>query len=131
MPCGDYSITYDAWYGKFLRQVNYGPNYAWSDAQQKWILWLHESQNSVLFTLLDLQQIAREYQYKIGDKVLYCGLSNDADSSIYTVTGFDDQGKVVVSDDEGVHGGFYMSCWRLATLAEQNIDQRILVDISH
>lgn len=128
MPSGDQSLYYDAWYGKFFKHDEFGGLIAWSVTMGKWILWLHEKNyKSVHWEINHIQTIARQYQYQIGDQVLYCGIGYDSDSCIYSVVGFDSQGKVVVSDGKNKYGGFFMDNWRLASIGEESLGRRLFV----
>lgn len=128
IPVGDFEIYYDAEFKKFLRRNEHGGLIAWSKTLQKWIMWLHPSDNySVHWDFNKIRQVARQYEYQPNDKVVYCGITNKDESSIYIVTGKDSSGKVMLSECGSVYGGFYMDAWRLATKEEIAINERILV----
>lgn len=91
LPNGVDDIYYDIWLEKAFVSDKYGGVLAWSQSQNKWIMWLHgKNPKSVVWTLSQIQDVGRLYKYKIGDRVLYCGLNNDDESCVYTVTGFDE-----------------------------------------
>lgn len=128
MPVGDFDIYYDAEFKKFLRINEHGGVIAWSKSLYKWIMWLHPYGNfSVLWSFNKIRQVARQYEYKLDDKVLYCGISNKDESAIYSVIGKDNSGKTLLSYGGSVYGGFYMDAWRLATKEEVALNERILI----
>lgn len=128
LPCCVDDIYYDIWLEKAFTMDQYGGVLAWSKCENKWIKWLHgKNPKSVVWPLRHIQEVAKLYKYNIGDRVLYCGLCNDDESCVYTVTGFDDQNRVMVSDGQSIFGGFYMDRWRLATEIESALNQRVFV----
>ena len=128
MPVGDFEIFYDAEFKKFLKRNEHGGLIAWSKTLQKWIMWLHPSDNcSVHWDFNKIRQVARQYEYQQSDKVIYCGITNKDESIVYTVIGKDNSGKTMLIEGSSVYGGFYMDAWRLATKEEIAINKRILV----
>ena len=132
MPVGDFDIYYDAEFKKFLRRNEHGGVIAWSKTLDKWIMWLHSSDNcSVHWSFNKIRQVARQYEYQVDDKVLYCGITNKDESIIYSVIGRDSSGKFMLSQGGSVYGGFYMDAWRLATKEEISLNRRILIKHSY
>lgn len=134
MPVGDFDIYYDAEFKKFLRRNEHGGVMAWSKTLDKWIMWLHSSDNcscSVHWNFNKICQVARQYEYQVDDKVLYCGITNKDESTIYSVIGKDSSGKFMLSQGGSVYGGFYMDAWRLATKEEIALNRRILIKHSY
>lgn len=128
MPVGDFDIYYDPEFKKFLRKNEHGGVIAWSKSLDKWIMWLHPSENFSIHWCFDrIRQVARQYEYQIDDKVIYCGITNKDESTVYSVIGKDDSGKTLLNHGGSVYGGFYMDAWRLATKEEIALNERILI----
>lgn len=127
MPNEDFNeISYDPQYKKFFKCGSNFEQLIWSHYLKRWILWLNEFDDSFHWKGKDIFHKSKEYQYKIGDRVLYCGLSNDDESEVLTVSGFyNDQ--VIVSNGSDYNSPFYMYFWRLATKEESDLGERIFI----
>lgn len=120
------NISYDPQYKKFFKLGRNYEKLIWSNHLKKWILWIHCSDEYFLWTGKEIFHKAKEYEYKIGDKVLYCGLSNDDESDVLSVSGFY-QDQVIVTDNKDYSSSFYMYYWRLATNDEILLNKRIFI----
>lgn len=89
----------------------------WSSSSGKWIpCSISQHEPKLYWTFDSLKEIAKKYEYKVGDLVVYCGLDFRNESVTYKVIGFESSDRVIVCDTENdVIGSFYMDNWRLAT----------------
>lgn len=120
-----YEISYDPLYKKFFKDGENGELLAWSQHLKKWILWIHDI-SDVQWKYRDIHDKRREYKYLIGDKVVYCGLSNSDTSYVYIVEDYFEN-KYVLTDGKDYHEAFYMDNWRLATKDEIELNERIFI----
>ncbi|MFK7256873.1 hypothetical protein ABBZ21_19835 [Acinetobacter baumannii] len=130
LPVDAIALIYDVTYKKFLLMGYSGELNNWSTSSGKWIPWaITQSEPKHYWTLNSLKVIARKYEYKLEDLVVYCGLDNENDSVIYKVIGFENDNRVILCNSEGeVIGGFYMDNWRLANTHEQRLGKRIFIN---
>ncbi|EPM1699434.1 hypothetical protein LLI25_003705 [Acinetobacter baumannii] len=121
------ALIYDVTYKKFLLMGDTGELNTWSSSSGKWIpCSISQHEPKLYWTFDSLKEIAKKYEYKVGDLVVYCGLDFRNESVTYKVIGFESSDRVIVCDTENdVIGSFYMDNWRLATTPEQLIRKRI------
>ncbi|WP_227503675.1 hypothetical protein [Acinetobacter baumannii] len=114
---------------KLLYSHTTGELNTWSSSSGKWIpCSISQHEPKLYWTFDSLKEIAKKYEYKVGDLVVYCGLDFRNESVTYKVIGFESSDRVIVCDTENdVIGSFYMDNWRLATTPEQLIRKRIFI----
>ncbi|RJO05356.1 hypothetical protein D3X53_18550, partial [Acinetobacter baumannii] len=69
------ALIYDVTYKKFLLMGDTGELNTWSSSSGKWIpCSISQHEPKLYWTFDSLKEIAKKYEYKVGDLVVYCGL---------------------------------------------------------
>ncbi|MDV7546790.1 hypothetical protein R4681_17885 [Acinetobacter baumannii] len=129
-PVDAIALIYEETNKKFLLMGYSGELNTWSTSSGKWIpRAITASEPKIYWTLDSLKEIAKKYEYKLGDLVVYCGLDYRNESVTFKVIGFESNDRVIVCDSENeAIGSFYMDNWRLANTPEQLIGKRIFIN---